>query len=248
MAKKHEKIKRLFRSKELSETKHYSKKTSVFVLIIAAILSIILGFVGFLFIKYEFSDTDSFSNLVQENYLLSVLIIITVCALQVTVALIPGELVEIASGYAFGPWAGALYCTTGIILGSVFVILLTRKYGRRFIESLCPREKIDSISWINDPKKLNLLTTIVFFIPGTPKDLITYAIGLTKMSIPTYIVITTLARLPSIIISTLSGGALGDSDIKNAVIFFIISAFTGVVGYVIYTIFSKRSSKNNKTT
>jgi uncharacterized membrane protein YdjX (TVP38/TMEM64 family) len=186
-------------------------------------------------------------NLVKENYLLSVFVIIVVCAIQVMVALVPGELVELASGYAFGAWLGALYCIIGIMLGSVLVILLTRKYGRAFIESLCSREKIDSISWINEPKKLNFLAAVVFFIPGTPKDLLTYAIGLTKMSVPTYIVITTLARFPSIIISTLSGGALGDSNIRKAIVFFIISAATGILGFVIYKIlFSKKEEKSKK--
>ena len=246
MSTKKEKIKKLFESKELSETKHYSKKVSILVLILAAILLAVLTVIGVYLINYEFTNTDSFTNLVKENYFLSVIIIIFVCAIQVMVALIPGEILEIASGYAFGAWAGAIYCILGIMFGSVLVILLTRKYGRRFIESLCPREKIDSISWINDPKKLNFLAAVIFFIPGTPKDLLTYAIGLTKMSIPTYIVITSLARLPSIVISTLSGGALGDSNIKNAVIFFVISAITGILGYAIYTFISKKTNKNKQ--
>jgi uncharacterized membrane protein YdjX (TVP38/TMEM64 family) len=247
MKNKKEKIKKLFESAELSETKHYSKKFSIFVLLLAAILVAILTVVIVYFIKYEFSDTNSFENLVKENYLLSVFVIIVVCAIQVMVALVPGEVVELASGYAFGAWLGALYCIIGIMLGSVLVILLTRKYGRAFIESLCSREKIDSISWINEPKKLNFLAAVVFFIPGTPKDLLTYAIGLTKMSVPTYIVITTLARFPSIIISTLSGGALGDSNIRKAIVFFIISAVTGILGFVIYKIlFSKKEEKSKQ--
>jgi uncharacterized membrane protein YdjX (TVP38/TMEM64 family) len=206
------------------------------VLLLAAILVAILTVVIVYFIKYEFSDTNSFEKLVSENYILSVIMIIAVCAIQVMVALVPGELVELAAGYAFGAWLGALYCIIGIILGSVLVILLTRKYGRAFVESLCSREKIDSISWINEPKKLNFLAAVIFFIPGTPKDLLTYAIGLTKMSIPTYIAITTLARFPSIIISTLSGGALGDSNLGKAIVFFTISAATGILGFFAFEV------------
>ena len=247
MSKNKEKIKKIFANKELEETKHYSKKVSILVIVLVLVLSSILAVVGSLIIKHEFSDTSSFSRLVEENYLLSVVVMILICALQVMVALIPGELVEIASGYAFGAWLGALYCLLGILLGSCIVILLTRKFGRRFIESLCPREKIDSISWIRDNKKFNLVVSLVFFIPGTPKDLITYAIGLTKISIPTYVIITSIARLPSILISTLSGGALGNSNLKNAMIFLIISASTGIAGYLIYYVISKKSSKRNKS-
>lgn len=244
--KRTEKIKELLRSKELKETKHYSKKVSIISLIAIALLIIMLTVAGIIFINYEFTETDSFDKLVEENYLLSVIFIILICTLQVMIALVPSEIVEIASGYAFGPWLGALYCLIGIMIGSAIVILLTRKFGRRFVESLYPREKIDSLPILRDEKKLNFLVTLFFFIPGTPKDLITYAIGLTRMRILTYILLTSAARFPSIIISTLSGGALNDNELTNAVIFFLISIVTGVIGYVIYMIISKRGKKKDK--
>ncbi|MBR2387270.1 MAG: TVP38/TMEM64 family protein [Clostridia bacterium] len=237
------KTNKLFQSKELKPTKTYSKKISWTVIILALILLLILTAVGTVLINRNFTNADDFKKLVEENYLLSVLIMMAVCAIQVMVALIPGELVEIASGYAFGAFWGTVYCLAGILIGSITVILFTRLLGRRFIESICPREKIDSISWINEPRKLHFLTALLFFIPGTPKDLITYAVGLTKMSIPTYILISSLARLPSIIISTLSGGALGESKFGTAIIFISISAITGVVGYLIYSFISKRNKK-----
>ncbi len=243
MADKSTKLKEILKNKELTPTKHYSKKTSWLVIILAVILFSILTVVGTVIINRNFTDAEGFKKLVEENYFLSVLVMIVICALQVVVALIPGELVEIASGYAFGAFLGTLYCLVGILIGSITVIILTRTLGRRFIESICPREKIDSISWINNQKKLHFLTALLFFIPGTPKDLITYAVGLTKMSIPAYILISSLARLPSIVISTLSGGALSESNFASAVIFISISAVTGVVGYLIYSLISKRHKK-----
>lgn len=240
MSKKTDRIKDLFEPEELGETKHYSKKTSLLVIILALVLLAILSAAGTVIIQNQFTDAGSFEKLVEENYLLSVLIMIVVCALQVMIALIPGELVEIASGYAFGAFLGALYCLIGILLGSCIVIILTRKLGRRFIESICSREKIESISFLKNPQKLHFLVALVFFVPGTPKDLITYAIALTGMKIPAYILITSVARLPSILISTLSGDALGDSNIKNALVFLIISAVTGIMGYVAYHFISKK--------
>ena len=238
-------FKDIFVPKQLGETKHYSKKTSLLVIILTLVLSAILTVVGTAIIQNEFTDSGSFASLVERNYLLSVIIMIVVCAIQVMIALIPGELVEIAAGYAFGSFLGAIYCLVGILLGSCIVIWLTRKLGRKFIESLCPREKIDSISFIKDQKKLNTIVALVFFIPGTPKDLITYAIALTGMKIPAYIIITSVARLPSILISTLSGNALGDNNIKNALVFFIISAVTGIIGYAVYhLIIEKRKKKS----
>lgn len=247
MANGKHKAKNLFKDKELGETKHYSKRVAAVVLGAFSVLSCVLAVIGVLFLKSSFSDTDAFKAFVEENYLLSTILLIIICAVQVIVALIPGELVEIASGYAFGTVPGALICLTGITLGSVLVLLLSRKLGRRFVESLYPREKIDSLPILRDPKKRNVFTAILFLIPGTPKDLITYIIGITDMSIPLYLIIATVARFPSIIISTIGGDALGDNKFVSALIAFIVSAVISLTGYLIYTRISKgRRAKKSK--
>ena len=138
---------------------------------------------------------------------------------------------------------GAVICTFGILLGSVVAILLARKLGRRFVESLYPREKIDAIPILNDPKRRNAMTFLLFLIPGTPKDLFTYVIGMTEMSIPLYIVLTMFARLPSIVMSTLGGGALGSNKLMLAVVIFIVAAVVSACGYLIYLTIQKRHRK-----
>ena len=105
------------------------------------------------------------------------------------------------------------------------------------------KEKIDALPIINDPPKRNILTFILFVIPGTPKDLFTYAIGLTDMSIPLYIALTTAARFPSVVLSTLSGGALGTKDYSLAVIFVIVTAVVSGVGLLVYRGIVKRRRK-----
>ena len=57
------------------------------------------------------------------------LIAIFLCALQVVVAVIPGEFVEIAIGYIYGAWYGSLLCLIGITVGSIFAILIARRFG-----------------------------------------------------------------------------------------------------------------------
>ena len=246
MGKVKERTKVIFADTHLSETKHYSKKASAIALGAFSVISCILAAVGVIWLKMNFSDTDAFERFVEKNYLLSAIALIIICAIQVIVALIPGELVEIAAGYAFGAVPGALICLAGITLGSVCVLLLSRKFGRRFVESLYPREKIDSLPILNDPKKRNVFTALLFLIPGTPKDLITYIIGITEMSIPLYLLIATTARIPSIIMSTIGGDALGDSKFLYAMIAFIVSGAISLTGYLIYTRISGKHKKIDK--
>lgn len=231
------------REEKKQQTKLYSKKVAKICLSVFSVLSCVLAIVGFLLLQTAFDDKDVFKAFVEENYILSAIVMIFICAIQVIIALIPGELVEITAGYAFGTFAGALITLVGITLGSVIVLFLSKKYGRRLVESLYPKEKLEAIPIINEPKKRNALTAILFLIPGTPKDLLTYAVGLTDMSIPLYLAIATAARFPSIIISTIGGDALGDDRFSHAIIAFIVSAVVSLVGYLIYLRISKKRKK-----
>ena len=217
-----------------SEKKSFSKKTAGILLTAFSVLSCVLAVIGAILLKTVFKDTDVFKAFVNEHYLLSVLAMILICATQVVIALIPGEVVEIASGYAFGTWWGMLICLLGITLGSTIVLILAKRYGRRVIDALCPPEKLEMIPIIHEEKKLNTLTAILFLIPGTPKDLLTYAVGVTDMKIATYLMIATVARIPSILMSTIGGDALGDNRFSHAIIAFIVSAALSLAGYFIY--------------
>ena len=238
--KKRISLKALFEDKPLKETKRYSKKGAAAVLSVVSVAFCVLTVAGVIFLRTYFTDTDVIKAWIDENYLLGLVVMTLLCALQVVIALIPGELLEIAAGYAFGGWMGALVCTVGITLGSIIAILLTRKLGRRFVESLYPRDKIDAFPILKDKRKRNVMTFVLFLIPGTPKDLFTYVIGMTEMSIPLYIVIATVARFPSIIMSTVGGGALGDNKFIFAAIVFMIAGIVSGIGYLAYLVIQSK--------
>jgi uncharacterized membrane protein YdjX (TVP38/TMEM64 family) len=174
----------------------------------------------------------------------SAVIMIIICAIQVIIAFVPGEVVEIAAGYAFGAWWGAALCVIGITLGSVIVLLLAKRFGRKLVESFYPREKLESIPILNDAKKRNAIVAVLFLIPGTPKDLLTYIIGLTEMSIPLYVLLTTLSRFPSVIMSTLGGDAMGEQKWMSAIWFFIIAGIVSGLGYLLFLYIKKKTSKD----
>ena len=62
----------------------------------------------------------------------------------------------------------------GILIGSVVIFAFVRKFGIRLVEIFFPIEKINSLKFLKNTKSLNTTAFIVFFIPGTPKDLLTY--------------------------------------------------------------------------
>ena len=213
-------------------------------LILSLISLVFLGLtlLGIWFMREYLSDPELVRERIGEHYGLGALALVLLSAVQVIVALVPSEVVGIAAGYVFGSWMGALLCLIGIVLGSCTTILLVRTWGTKFVYAFYPKEKIDSLPIINNPTKRNFLTFILFLIPGTPKDLFTYAIGLTNMSIPLYIALTTAARFPSVILSTVSGSAAGDRNYIKAIVFVIVTAVISGIGLLIYKRFSKKQN------
>ena len=217
-------------------------RASVILSVISAVF-LALSALGIWFMRRYLMDPALVREAIGEHYALGAIAMALISAVQVIVALIPGEFVEIAAGYCFGSWVGSLLCLAGIVLGSCTTILLVRYFGSRFVYAFYPKEKIDALPIINDPPKRNILTFILFVIPGTPKDLFTYAIGLTDMSIPRYIALTTAARFPSVILSTLSGDAVGTKDYTAAILFVIVTAAVSGVGVLVYHAILKAKAK-----
>ncbi|MBR2354682.1 MAG: TVP38/TMEM64 family protein [Clostridia bacterium] len=243
MGKRKERVKEIFRDKDLPEQKHYSKGRAAVILSVISVITCVLSIVGFLWIQSNFEDNNVLKDWVTEHPVIGSLVMIAICAVQVIVAFIPGELVEVACGVIFGAIGGTVICLAGILLGSTVAILLARRFGRRLVESLYPKDKLDSLPILHDPSKRNAMTAILFLIPGTPKDLLTYIIGLTDMSIPLYLLLASVCRLPSVVMSTVGGDALGDNRWLHAVYIFVIAAAVSGLGYLIYSVIHKRQSK-----
>lgn len=170
--------------------------------------------------------------------------------LQVLVAIIPGEPLEIAGGYAFGAVWGTLLCLLGAFLGSVAVFAVVRKWGVPLVEVFFPREKLEKLSFLKTSPKRTALLWLVFTVPGTPKDLLCYFAGLTDLPWGTWLLIATVGRLPSIVTSTVGGSALGEQNYRAAVIAFALALAVAGVGYVIYRAVCRRHGQkpdNTKT-
>lgn len=210
------------------------------VLSIATVIFTGLTVLGLWLMRHYLSDPERVRELIGRHYVLGAICMILISMIQVVVALIPGELVEIAAGFIFGAWGGAFFCLTGTVLGSVVALILVRKLGSRFVYVFYPKEKIDALPILNNPRKRNILTFLLFFIPGTPKDLLTYGIGLTDMSIPLYLLLTTAARFPSVITSTVGGNAVGEKKFLWAVVVFAVTAAISGLGLLVYRQISKR--------
>ncbi len=190
---------------------------------------------------------EQFRIWTEQQGILGPLTLVGAMCLQVVIGIIPGEPIEIGAGYVFGPWWGLLLCLIGAAIGSILILLFTKRFGIKMVEAFVSREKINSLKFIRSHKRLNLLIFLLFFIPGSPKDMLTYLVGLTPMKITTFLFISSVARIPSIISSTLGGNALGTQDYKTAFVIFAITALVSLIGILIYRKITRKEDEKERT-
>ena len=214
---------------------------------ISVVIVVILAVLVTLFIwnwLSSFSQED-FRTYIQSFGPLGWLVLLGLQFLQVFIALIPGELLETAAGYAFGPLIGTIICYVGVGLASALVFALTRRFGVQLVEIFISREKINELRFINTEKKRNGLIFLLFFIPGTPKDLFTYFVGLTDIKLSTFLAMSMVARIPSVVSSTFGGHLLGEGQWWGAALLYGITGIVSLIGLAIYNQFLRR--KEEKT-
>ena len=168
------------------------------------------------------------------------LILLAVQFLQIVVAFIPGEVVQIAAGMIYGPWVGALIIFIGCVISSAFIFVLVHKLGAPFVQAMIPAGALEKFRAFERTGKLNVVVFVLFLIPGLPKDVFTYLVPLTDMRLPTFVLLSNVGRLPGILLSTYAAAGLVSGDIWESVAIFAVTALIAVVALLLYGRISKR--------
>lgn len=190
-------------------------------------------------------DSDRFRAWVAAHGWKSRLLFMAMVCLQVVVAIIPGEPLELAAGYVFGTVEGTLLCLGGIVAGSVIVFGMVRLFGRRFVEIFFSKDKIDSLKIMQNPKRLFTVTAILMILPGTPKDLLTYCAGLTQIPFGAWLLICSVGRIPSVVTSTLCAHMIASHNYLLAAVVFAVTVLLCGAGLWVYA--KMKSGKEKKS-
>ena len=219
------------------DSRGHNKRQKIIILAVMALLLAAFAAIGIAVgvpLVRSASEPEHFRKWIESLGLWGDFAYMALVALQVVVAIIPGEPVEILGGYAFGVWHGTVLYLIGAFLGSVIVFLFVRKCGRAAAEVFFSKEKIESLKFLHTSPKRTLIFSIIFTVPGTPKDLLVYFAGLTDMKLSTWLLICSFGRIPSAITSTIGGSALGDGKYSSALLALIVTVFLSLAGFLVY--------------
>ncbi len=212
--------------------------------LVIVIFGLITYFVGTPILKIMRETPDQLREHIDSYGVGGWFIMVGIVMLQVIVAFIPGEPVEVAAGVAFGAVWGTLLCLVGSVLATALIFTVVKKYGMKVVYLFFSKEKVEEVSFLNDSEKLDLLVFILFLIPGTPKDIITYFAGVTKIKLVKFLLITTLARIPSVLSSTLFGSMMMQEKFATAAIIYGITIVVSVLGILWYKKMQKKRKES----
>ena len=193
-----------------------NKKSKIFkIVLLCVVIAIMIGITIYLFPVIKNLATEEGQNAFKERVkgsgFIGFLMLFGLQFAQIFLFIIPGEPIEILAGICYGGLWGTVFIMVAAAIISAFIYLLVHKFGRKFIYDFIDKSKIEKIEKskiFKNPKTIRFIIFILFFIPGTPKDLLTYIAALLPIKPLEFIIISTIARFPSVISSTLAGANL----------------------------------------
>lgn len=153
--------------------------------------------------------------------------------LQMIFAFIPGELTEILAGMMYGWNLGFLTVFLASTLGTLFIFFFSRKFGRPFVNLFIKEDSIKHFSFLEKEENMDLLVFLLYFIPGAPKDALTYIIPLTKMKASHFIILSLIGRIPSLLTASVAGASIMEGNFLLTFVIFGVTGFISLVGLLL---------------
>jgi len=163
---------------------------------------------------------------------LSQVVFVVLQVLQVVVAPLPGEIIQVAGGYIYGTVAGTALSLLGITLGSIIAFFITRWLGYPLLSIFIKPEKLEHFRTMLNSNRAEIAIFIIFLIPGAPKDILTFVAGITPIQPGHFLLAAMLGRFPGILVSAVIGAQLEHHQYLEAAIFSLAAAFLCLLGFM----------------
>ena len=173
--------------------------------------------------------------------------------IQVVAAPIPGEATGVLGGYLYGPVVGVVLSTIGLTLGSFFAFSLSRFFGRPLTDKFVDAKTMERFDYLLHHKGA-FLVFLLFLIPGVPKDLLCYILGLGHLTTLEFLAIATTGRLLGTMLLTLGGSFLRNHQYYRffllsgaaVVVLFLTIAYRDRLERIFQKLHKRHSRKNGK--
>ena len=201
------------------------------------LLCIIAGIPAFLYFRYGsgiFSADTAYKVLayLRENSHIAFLLIIGLQIVQVVICVLPGQPIQFASSYMFGVGRGFLLSIIGAVIGTVISFYLAKLLGSEAMHIFFGEDKVREYQRRLNSGRGLLLAFLIYLIPGVPKDLVSYAAGISEMRFRPFLLAATVGRSPGMLGSLLIGHFFGRKNYTAMIILSIAVAIILIICFI----------------
>lgn len=150
--------------------------------------------------------------------------------LQVMAAPISGNVVGFVGGLLFETFWATIYTLVGTTIGLFIVFSLSRKYGRKLLKLFVGEKYYHYLDTL-DERNVKAFLLLMFLLPILPDPVLGYIGGLTKVRIRTLLLVSVLARAPSIYVTSFVSSKIGQGEFWAASIVGLVALIVGIVIY-----------------
>ncbi|MFH0823310.1 MAG: VTT domain-containing protein [Pseudomonadota bacterium] len=176
------------------------------------------------FLKDTFESKEGLRAYLETWGKLAPLVFMGTQVLQVVLAPIPGEFTGAVGGFMFGAVPNILYSSVALTIGSAVAFYASRIVGLPIVKLVVSDEDLARFGFLTQPRGA-FFVLVLFIIPGFPKDILSFILGLSPMTFLTFITICTIGRLPGTIMLSFSGSAIYDENWILLIIMCLLCAF-----------------------
>ena len=126
--------------------------------------------------------------------------IVVAQVLQVLIAPIPGQVVGLVAGYAYGVLWGTAICMGGLVLGTAIAVWLARRLGRPLVERYASQDLLGRVDGYMQ-RRGGMALFMIFLLPFLPDDVACLVAGLTSLRISKILVLALIGRAPGVLVS-----------------------------------------------
>jgi uncharacterized membrane protein YdjX (TVP38/TMEM64 family) len=175
------------------------------------------------------ADPETVRAAIRATGPLAPLAFLTIQALQVLVAPIPGQVLGFVAGYLFGVVLGTALSVAGATVGGYVAFVLARRYGRPVVERLVTADAIALFDGVSaDHGRLVLF--LFFLVPGLPDDAICFLAGVSEMDTRSFLLASVVGRTPGYFLVALAGAQVADARTTEAAALLVALAALSAFG------------------
>jgi uncharacterized membrane protein YdjX (TVP38/TMEM64 family) len=176
------------------------------------------------------TDREFIRHEIQRAGPLGPAVFVSLQALQVLIAPIPGEATGVLGGVLFGETLGFVYSTVGLTVGSLLAFAVGRWLGAAFVRRHVAERVWDRMEFLIRTRGAEICF-LIFVLPGFPKDIACYLFGLSPISTGAFALTMTLGRMPGTWALSASGARAASGNYLDVV---VIAAAVIAVGLPLY--------------